>query len=580
MDKKKFSLNKKNNKIRPKTPLSNKRQVSNKPFKSNKSNNNINKPQRKSPKTIDYDKLMEKYGNMLEDNFDKLVNKKLKTQLNNKVTITKSPDNNYINKTEIFDNPNLSNEEEEKNNLSTNNQNKKPKNLICNKLIRNERQNLKIPSIKTENKRKYIFNDKHILKKGEKTAYLNRCNSNKSNIKNKNKIINNNSEFENLKKEIFYLKQENEKLRANTITHNNSPNIHSIDNYIYDKLLLLLNLCRKYAKKFNKLYPLCELEYTKNNINSEIFGELKETLIQYNSMIFSDKITNLFKIKNNDNIYNECENILNPLDISKFEPTSITINTIDKYKSVIKKLKEDNKDFNNMKKKMDEIIKENKDLKKKIEEFVLKENKYNYQNNIIENLKCQVETLNNSIKFKESKINNLQNIIEKNRVNQNVFDSNIISEQNTKSNNDKNIIFRNHNNNNLQFMKNYKNLNRYDNNIIISKITISSYNENLNSNNTDSNILKNKNSLEEINNSNDIIKDNININNNFESENVNIKTPSDKKIKKIENTYCGEENMDNFLRNKKVKNVLNDEIEQLDQEIINLKSKLTQIIKK
>ena len=48
MDKKKFSLNKKNNKIRPKTPLSNKRQVSNKQFKSNKSNNNINKPQIKN----------------------------------------------------------------------------------------------------------------------------------------------------------------------------------------------------------------------------------------------------------------------------------------------------------------------------------------------------------------------------------------------------------------------------------------------------------------------------------------------------------------------------------------------------
>ena len=582
MEKKKFSLNKKSNKIRPKTPLSNKRQVSNKPFKSNKSNNNTNKPQRKSPKTIDYDKLMEKYGNMLEDNFDKLVNEKLKTQLNNKVTLTKSPDNNYINKTEIFDNPNLSNEEEEKNNLSTHNNLKKTKNVICNKLIRNERQNLKIPSIKTVNKKNSIFTNKHILKNGENnTTYLNRCNSNKLNIKNKNKIINNNFEFEKLKKEIFYLKQENDELRANTITHNNSPNIHSIDNYIYDKLLLLLNLCRKYAKKFNKLYPLCELEYSKYNINSEIFGELKETLFQYNSMIFSDKITNLFKMKNNDNINNECENILNPLDISKFEPTSITINTIDKYKSVIKKLKEDNKDFNNMKKKMDEIIKENKDLKKKIEEFILKENKYNYQNNIIENLKCQVETLNNSIKFKESKINNLQNIIEKNRVNQNIFDSNIISEQNIKNNNDKNIIFRNHDyNNNLQFIKNKKNFNRYDNNNIISKITISSYNENLNSNNTNSNIFTNKNSLEDINNSNDIIKDNIYINNNIESENVNIKTPSDKKIKKMENTYCGEENMDNFLRNKKEKNVLNDEIEQLDQEIINLKSKLTQIIKK
>ena len=92
-----------------------------------------------------------------------------------------------------------------------------------------------------------------------------------------------------------------------------------MDNYIYDKLLLLLNLCRKYAKKFNKLYPLCELEFSKYDINLDVFEELKNTIIQYNTMIFSDKITNLFKIKNNENINNDFENVLNPLDISKFE---------------------------------------------------------------------------------------------------------------------------------------------------------------------------------------------------------------------------------------------------------------------
>ena len=589
MDKHKFSLNKKNNKTRPKTPLLCKRTASNKSNKSNISNINNNKPQRKSPKTIDYDKLMEKYGNMIDDNFDKYMHKKKNSaRYDNNAMINKSPDRyHFNNKTEIANNPIINNEEEEKNNLSIYGGEKKKKNLIFNKLIRNQKQNFKIPSIKAVNYRNTNLNNKnHTLNNGNNHNQLKRCNSNNSIIKNKTKTKpNNNNEFEKLKKEIFLLRKENEKLRANTITHNTISNNSNMDNYIYDKLLLLLNLCRKYAKKFNKLYPLCELEFTKYNINinTEIFEELKNTIVQYNTMIFSEKISNLFKIKNNENINNDYENVLNPLDISKFEPTSIAINAVDKYKSCIKKLKEENKEYSNMKKKMEEIMEENMELKKKIEQFNLIENKYNYQNNIIENLKFQVETLNNSIKFKESKINSLQNIIEKNRTNQNLFDSNSISEKtinnNKKKDNNKNIIFNEKDiNNEFQLMKGNKNINRYDNNNIISKITISSYNENLNSNNTNSNFFINKNSLEEINNANNIIKDN-NINN-IENENVNIKTPSDKKIKKNENVYCFDNNINNCFEKNKEKNALNDEIEQLDQEIINLKSKLTQIIKK
>ena len=587
MEKPKFNSNKKYNKIKPKTPIVNKRQTTKRPLKSSKSNNN-NKTQRKSPKTIDYEQIMEKYGNMIDENLSKLyLNRK------NKKTVIKSPDRIYIhsnfNKTQINDNPFTNFNEEEKNNLSTNNnnnKNKKNKNLNFNKLIRNQKK-LQIASIKTMNKKNSVYNHAYILKSGDNNKQYNRCNSNNSNIKTKNKINNdnnNNSEFEKLKKEIFYLKQENEKLRANTITHNNLSNIQNIDNFIYDKFLLLLNLCRKYAKKFNKLYSLCELELSKYDINPEIFEDLKNTISQYNTMIFSDKITNLFKIKNNENLNNDYENILNPLDISNFEPKSIAINMVDKYKSLIKKLKEENKEYQ---KKYEETTKENDELKKKLEEFIIKENKYNYQINVIENLKCQVETLNNSIKFKESQINNLQNIIKKNKANQNLFCSNSNSEQNLKLIKEKsksqisdNVMFNNRDDiNDFNLIKNIKDINRYDNNNnIISKITISSYNENLNSNNN-SNIFTNKNSLENTTNLNNIIKNN-NINN-IENENVNIKTPSNKKNIKSQNNFSyEEENIDTSLKNKKEKNILNDEIEQLDQEIINLKSKLTQIIKK
>ena len=586
MEKTKFNLNKKYSKIRPKTPLSNKRQSSNKSLKSNTNNK---KPQRKSPKTIDYNQLMEKYGNMIDENFDNLVRKK-----KNKKTIEKSPERNYfknyLNKTEISNNRNINNKEEEKNNLSTNHNVKKNKNIIFNKLIRNQRNNLQIPSIKTINKKNSVHNHAYVLKNEDINIYFNRCNSKNSNKKTKNTINNNNFEFEKLKKEIFYLKQENEKLKSNTITHNTTANNQNMDNYIYDKFLLLLNLCRKYAKKFNKLYPLSELELTKNNINSEILNDLKNTILQYNAMIFSEKITNLFKIKNNEMTNNDYENILNPLDISNFEPKSISINIAEKYKSIIKKLKEENNEYKN---KVEELLKDNNELKNKLEKYIIKENKYNYQNNIIENLKCQVETLNNSIKFKESKINNLQNIIDKNRINQNLFNSNSNSEINQKTqldkdkiqiannnnnNNNQNLLFNNKDfNNDFQLIKDFKNINRYDNNNIIGKITISSYNENLNSNNNNSNVFANKNSIEETNNANNVTKNNIN---NDENENVNIKTPSNKKTKKKENTYFCEENIESSFKNKKEKNELNDEIEQLDQEIINLKSKLTQIIKK
>ena len=430
MEKKKEHFNKKNYKIRPKTPLSNKRQNSYISSKSkNKNNKRNNQNQRNSPKTIDYDELMEKHGNMIDNSFDKSNrtqnnnnNKKYKNKIDSKTPLNRSPDRDYfnksnLNKTEIIEKLNI-NDGVDKNYNSNNNNIIDKKNIVFEKLIKNQKPKFKIPIIKNGNnignKRNSFF---HIGKNKNNNIVINRYNSN-NNFNNKNK--NDNSEFEKMRKQINDLKKENQKLKSNTITNNNYSNN---DTYINDKLLLLLNLCRKYAKKFNTLYPLCEENFIDKN-NSEVFEELKSTIIQYNNMIFSEKISNLFKYKNNTDTIYEYENTLNPLDISEFEPKSMTIKITDKYKNLIKALKEENNEIKSKlvkyEKQIDnnkDILKENNNLKNKINELMEIETKYKYQNNIIENLKCQIETLNNSIKYKENTINYLQNIIDKAKIN-------------------------------------------------------------------------------------------------------------------------------------------------------------------
>ena len=625
MERQKAHLNKRINKERAKTPLSNNRQNCFKFSKSKSNNNNkIDPNQRKSPKTIDYDELMEKYGNMTEITFDrsstkiKNNNKSNNNNYNNKTPLNKSPDRDYLNKnklnkTEITDNSNI-NEEKEKKYYSSNNKNNKiseKKYLIT----KNQKQKTFIPLVRNKNNNVKTKNNIFNIEKNRNKVF-NRYNSNNNIYKNKN----NNLELDKLKKEINELRIENKKLKSNTITNNNHSNIETIIN---DKFLLLLNLCRKYAKKFQTLYPLCEDFFTHNDIhNTEIIQELKSTIIQYNNMIFSDKITNLFKIKNNiDTIY-EYENTLSPLDISEFEPKLSEFNITDKYKSLINDLKKENNEIKNKlmkyeeqinnsnykkgkyilnKKNIDDIIDENNNLKKKINELIERENKYLHQNTIIDNLKCQIETLNNSIKYKENTINCLQNTIEKAKINPNLYISDSIKSSIQKDSNKTN------NNLNIEEQKNkshytYLNeqnenkknkINRYENNNIISKITISTYDPNLNSNYNNSNIY-NSNFVEEsknnINNdSKDIIyklKENLKNKNNTENDDMNIMTQYKKEDKNRNINISSEDTFQVFSKksqnekNKKEQIILKNEIEQLDQEIISLKSKLKHIIKK
>lgn len=612
MEKQKAHLNKKYNKIRPKTPLMNKRYNSSKISQPKKSNKHHQ--QKKSPKTIDYDKLMEKYGSLVDSNHDELDGSKInKNRVGDKSPLNRSPDRDQfchnLYKTDIL-------MDEEENNYS--NENIKNAKIYGRTTV--QKQKISTPLIKKSNKngsKKNIFNNISNNKKAN--IVINRYNNSNS----RNNVIKkeDNLDLEKLKNQINYLKQENEKLKSYTIS-NNQNNSSNNDNYMTDKLLLLLNLCRKYAKKFNKLYPLCKF-----NNNSEIFEELKNTIIQYNKMIFSDKITNLFKIKNNLETINEYDNILNPLDMSEFEPKSISINISEKYKSIIKALKEENEeikkklniyeeqiknkdiDDNSLQQKMEEISNENEKLKSKINEFILKENKYSYQNNVIQNLKCQIDILNNGIKTKENTINYLKNLLDKANINQNLYksDSTLNSIQNninndkdkdkdkaqTKENKfllEKNLLMKE---NNVEKDKN--NFNRYEINNNLSKISISTYNPNFNSNYYNSKIDdSNNNNLNQIleeQKSKDIVynlKDNLKNISSINKEYIMISN-EEEKISDIKNygndsyKISYEKKKDN-VKNGKERNieqtVLNNEIEQLDQEILNLKSKLTKIIKK
>ena len=129
--------------------------------------------------------------------------------------------------------------------------------------------------------------------------------------------------------------------------------------------MLLLNLCRKYAYKFNKLFPLCE----SNNIKNQNLFELKNTIIQYNNMIFNKNITKIFELNENNN-NDFLNNILN-----------------------------DN----------DEILILNKKIKELSEQIeIFKKNEIIYNENI-NNLNKKIEILNNELINKENIIQDLKN---------------------------------------------------------------------------------------------------------------------------------------------------------------------------
>jgi len=320
------------------------------------------------------------------------------------------------------------------------------------------------------------------IKVQNKPKRLNRINSQENNFSKKFNINNNNyykiirnSESiqvqgnESIKEEVLNINDN--KKKDNNLNNNTNANIN---NKLKEKIMLLLNLCRKYAYKFNKLFPICESNIS-NDLKNQSFIELKNTIIQYNNMIFNQNITKIFQLDDNKNDFLNI-NLLNENEIEKL---NIKINELSNQIKIFKK-----------------------------NELIYKEN--------INNLSQKIEILNNELNDKENIIQEL-----KNKMN---IKTGKVKEFHGLGENNEDL--------NINKIKEINDSNRKNNSN--NKNNINSYNKSNKHNNRD--MIQ----IEEIKN---------NINNK-----LNLETDEDKP--------------------------LNTEIEKLDQEIFNLKSKLKKIILK
>ena len=339
-------------------------------------------------------------------------------------------------------------------------------NKSCNNI-----KNKEIRKINNDVKDLKYIKDKLIAKK------LSRINSQENNFSKKFNFNNNADIYQNIKYSESIHVHGNESIKEDILNKNKSE--YNTNIKFKEKVLLLLNLCRKYAYKFNKLFPLCESALS-NKDKNQSFIDLKNTINQFNNMIFNQNISKIFDLNENQ------KDLLNLLNNDESQ-----------------KIKELSQQLDNFKK--NEIIQQKK----------------------LDNLSQKIQELNNEIESRDNIIKDLKNKLYMKQSNK-IKEFNGL-EKNNENNDDIKI--------NMNIKSNENNSNKKSNKKETNK------NININSYNKVSNKSKNNNKKFQI----DEIKNNIkNINFDIIDENQ----------------------------------PLNTEIEKLDQEIYNLKSKLKKIIKK
>ena len=426
-----------------------------------------------SPRTIDYMQVMQKYEHLIEQNTENEKGEKEENKINNYYKTE-----NNLNK-KINNNNNSNNDKKD---LFINfcrtddNNNIINKNLIKEKIISptNEEINniIYLDYEKSKNKSykniRNFFNDKIGLNKNIINNFFEKNEEyKKKNLTskiNRRNISNNSQSFNNLNntnynQNNFYKKYNNNKsfsffqdlLNAEKNKKSNEINTSNNNNYnnnlLIDKIKQIISLCQKYAKIMSNSINFIEVNSVNNS--SDIFHELKNIIKQYNKFIFSEKIKNIFLqedfIKNKYFIQNQNNNFT----LKEFEPKNL--NFTEKFRNKISALKNEkckiHDELNAYKKKnkflslekdemeivINKLKKENEELKNKIKNLENYENQYNIQNNEINKLKGQIENLNIDIKYKENIINNLQHILEQIKFNSNISNNNYNKNNNIKS---------------------------------------------------------------------------------------------------------------------------------------------------
>ena len=371
--------------------------------------------------------------------------------------------------------------------------------------------------------------------------------------------------------------------QTNNITKGINP--EEFKKNINEKVCLLLKLFKKYAKKFNELLPLCELSLTnKTAISLDVLNELKETVEQYSNAINNEKLIKIFNFEN-ENINNKEDKI----DFSDLEPQSINI--LGKYELEIKKLQKENENLmqkvllfdkkekdessllktklkkiqiekDELEDKISELHKKNKELTLKYDTLKENQKKVKNQEEIIEQLNKQIETLEIDLKYKDKTISYMESLLQKINIQQN--GENI-------TNNSINKV-----SNSFSVQKKFDNSNRYDIN----------ENENYNCNYKSNDIYNNPNYESKVISGSKVLFEH----EQKEKEALNIQEKENKNnINNIEEEFnedgmfqSQETNEINSKNNKEATQsaTLQNEIDVLDKEINSLKSKLKMMIEK
>ena len=458
-----------------------------------------------SPRTIDYMQVMKKYEHLIEQ---KPENGKKISKNSNKISSNYYKTENNLNKKINSSRKNLMNQ----NYFNNNTFNKE--NINSHNIIKNNRNDFLMNFCKTDDSSEYVIknicdnkNNKASIGKGANNVifldYENAKNKSYKNIRNclndkieLNKFFENNEEykrnnittkntkknisfnsqsFNNLNMQNNFLKKANnnkslsffhdllnngnkkciksKELNSNFETNNN--------NILLDKINHIISLCQKYAKIMGNSINF--IEVNKGGNNTDIFHELKHIIKQYNKFIFSEKIKIFIsqdEIIKNKFLENTLDSIYN-FTLKEFEPKNL--NFTEKFRNKISALKNEklkiNDELNNYKKKnkflslekdemditINKLKKENEEPNNRIKILENIEIQYNKLNNENSKLKGHIDNLNIDIKYKENIIKNLQQILEQIRLNSNImnnnyYQKNIIKNESNKQNDESDFL--------------------------------------------------------------------------------------------------------------------------------------------
>ena len=354
---------------------------------------------KKSPRTIEYNKVIEKYGNLLETSVNTSDNPQTNKGAPSKIIPDKNNNDSYYDY--IIDNiysNNNSKTKKEKIRRRINNVDS-AYDFVFKEKRKNERKRQKNISTSISNKREemnnyYYYCNEDNDKKNMYSTFSNQVKRNKlnrTNISYKNECPKNKNEKNNFKKlgkmnTINYKNNSYNNIRTNMskekeVNKNNENNNEKedINIKIKEKIILLLNLCKKFAHRFNRLFPLCEPNFISSNNNNNCIQELKNAILQYNNMIFNEEINKIFDI-----------------DTNEMYDYDLDLKEINEYKQKYEELKNKNEKLNTEIKRLKNI-----------------EYKYKWLKNTINELNKKIEILNNEIKYKDGVIKKYENKMNK-----------------------------------------------------------------------------------------------------------------------------------------------------------------------